>query len=86
MLLINEQAPVVNNYFVYFVWRGPKPYDPFRVVYRRVKARTSKGSPITYEMRSVPEAYETWEEAKLVADQLNETGMEIRTEMVAWEE
>jgi hypothetical protein len=55
----------------YFVWKGPTLSDPYRVVYREVKTRTRKGTPITYELKSMLEEYESWEIAQRVADSMN---------------
>lgn len=77
MFSIDERVLMDNDYHVYFVWRDPQPHAPFRVVYRQVKTRTRKGTPITYEWRSSPDAYETWETAKYAADKLNEAGTGI---------
>lgn len=55
----------------YFVCKRNSSTEPFRVVYREVKTRTSKGYPLTYELCSLPEAYATWEEALAAIERLN---------------
>jgi hypothetical protein len=55
----------------YFVWKRPKIDEPFRVVWREVHSRTHKGYPITYAIKSIPDAFETWDKAQLVANKLN---------------
>ena len=55
----------------YFVWKRPAIREPFRVVRKEVHTRTSKGYPITYILKSIPVAFETWEKAQFVADKLN---------------
>jgi len=60
-----------REYRNYFVWKGPSYSDPFRVVYREVKARTRKGIPVSYIIKSIPYEYESWEMAQVVADELN---------------
>lgn len=60
-----------RDYRNYFVWKGPLYSDPFRVVYREVKTRTRKGTPVSYRIRSIPYEYETWEMAQVMADELN---------------
>ena len=55
----------------YFVWKRPAIKEPFRVVRKEVRARTSKGYPITYILKSIPVAFETWDKAQFVADKLN---------------
>ena len=55
----------------YFVWKRPIISEPFRVVRREVHTRTSKGYPITYILKSIPIAFETWEKAQSAANKLN---------------
>jgi hypothetical protein len=55
----------------YFVWKSPASGEAYRVVRREVKARTSKGHPVTYMLKSVPRVFESWEKAQQVADRLN---------------
>lgn len=55
----------------YFVNRRGVASEPYTIVYREVKTRTSKGYPITYELKAVPGDYDTWEEALLKAQRLN---------------
>ena len=57
--------------FVYFVWTKPATNAPFRVARREVKARTSKGYPISYILKCIPRGYKSWERAQRVADRLN---------------
>jgi hypothetical protein len=63
--------PMIRDYRNYFVWKGPSYSDPFRVVYREVKTRTRKGIPVSYVLKSIPFEYETWDMAKVMADDLN---------------
>lgn len=56
---------------VYFVWKKPSEPGPFRVVRREVGARTLKGYPITFVLKSIPQAFESWEQAYLIAERLN---------------
>jgi hypothetical protein len=55
----------------YFVWKRPIIGEPFRVVWREVHSRTHKGYPITYVIKSIPDAFETWDKAQFVANKLN---------------
>ena len=55
----------------YFVWKRPVISEPFRVVRREVHTRTHKGYPITYVLKSIPVAFETWDKAQFVANKLN---------------
>lgn len=55
----------------YFVWKRPIIGEPFRVVWREVHSRTHKGYPITYVIKSIPDAFETWDKAQFVANRLN---------------
>jgi hypothetical protein len=55
----------------YFVWKRPIIDEPFRVVRREVHSRTHKGYPITYVLKSIPVAFETWDKAQFVANKLN---------------
>jgi hypothetical protein len=55
----------------YFVNKRRRVSEPYRVVYPEVKARTSKGQPITFELIPLPEEYRTWEEALEASQQLN---------------
>jgi len=56
---------------VYFVWKKPSEPGPFRVVRREVGARTLKGYPITFVLKSIPQAFDSWEHAYLTAERLN---------------
>lgn len=56
---------------VYFVWKKPSGSGPFRVVRREVGARTLKGYPITFVLKSIPQAFDSWEQAYLAAERLN---------------
>ena len=38
----------------YFVSKRKSTSEPFRIVYREVKTHTSKGYPLTYELRLSP--------------------------------
>ena len=55
----------------YFVWKRPVIDESFRVVRREVHSRTRKGYPISYVLKSIPVAFETWDKAQLVANKLN---------------
>lgn len=55
----------------YFVWKRPVVSEPFRVVRKEVHARTHKGYPITYVLKSIPGAFESWDKAQFVANKLN---------------
>ena len=55
----------------YFVWKRPIIDEPFRVVRREVHSRTHKGYPITYVLKSIPVAFESWDKAQFVANKLN---------------
>ncbi len=55
----------------YFVWKRPIIDEPFRVVRREVHSRTRNGYPITYVLKSIPDAFETWDKAQFVANKLN---------------
>ena len=55
----------------YFVWKRSIIDEPFRVVRREVHSRTHKGYPITYVIKSIPDAFETWDKAQFVANKLN---------------
>jgi hypothetical protein len=59
------------QYDIYFVWQTPCGLKPYRVVVREVRTRTQKGYPISYSLKSLPEAFETREKAQFFADQLN---------------
>jgi hypothetical protein len=56
----------------YFVWKKPETMQPFRVVRREVRARTNKGYPISFTLKSIPETFESWDNAQSIADRLNE--------------
>lgn len=56
----------------YFVWRKSKTKQLFRVVRREVRARTNKGYPISFILKSIPQAFDSWEIAQYAADQLNQ--------------
>jgi len=55
----------------YFVWKRPIIDQTFRVVRREVHCRTHKGYPISYILKSIPVAFETWDKAQYVANKLN---------------
>ena len=55
----------------YFVWKRPVIDESFRVVRREVHSRTRKGYPISYVLKSIPVAFETWDKAQYVANKLN---------------
>lgn len=55
----------------YFVWKRPVIDELFRVVRREVHSRTHKGYPISYALKSIPVAFETWDKAQFVANKLN---------------
>jgi len=55
----------------YFVWKRPVIDESFRVVRREVQARTRKGYPISYILKSIPVAFESWDKAQYVANKLN---------------
>jgi hypothetical protein len=55
----------------YFVWKRPAIREPFRVVRKEVQTRTRKGYPISYVLKSIPVAFETWDKAQFVANKLN---------------
>lgn len=55
----------------YFVWKRPVIDETFRVVRREVHSRTHKGYPISYILKSIPVAFETWDKAQYVANKLN---------------
>ena len=55
----------------YFVWKRPVIDCSFRVVRREVHSRTHKGYPISYILKSIPVAFETWDKAQYVANKLN---------------
>ena len=55
----------------YFVWKRPIIDETFRVVRREVHSRTHKGYPISYILKSIPVAFETWDKAQFVANKLN---------------
>ncbi len=55
----------------YFISKRTFASDPYHIVFREVKTRTRKGYPITYELKTLPEEFKTWEEALAVAEELN---------------
>lgn len=55
----------------YFVWKRTCPCQGFRVVRREVKARTQKGYPIAFVLKSIPLEFDSWDKAQSLADQLN---------------
>jgi hypothetical protein len=55
----------------YFVSKRKSTSEPFRIVYREVKTHTSKGYPLTYELKALPEEFQTWEEAMAATERLN---------------
>jgi hypothetical protein len=58
--------------YEYFVWRNPETLQPFRVVRREVRTRTNKGYPISFALKSIPETFDSWENAQLAANCLNQ--------------
>jgi hypothetical protein len=56
----------------YFVAKKKHASEPYRVVFQEVKTRTSKGYPLTYELKPLPEEYATWEEAYAASERLND--------------
>ena len=56
---------------VYFVWKKSCPCQGFRVVRREVKARTQKGYPISFVLKSIPLEFDSWDKAQSKADELN---------------
>lgn len=56
----------------YFVWRKSESAQHFRVVRREVRARTNKGYPISFSLKSIPQTFDSWEVAQYIADQLNQ--------------
>lgn len=71
---------MTDQYYVYFVWQGPAVPSPFRVVHREVKARTNKGYPISYVLKSIPREFDTYEEAQAIADELNANILQVGVE------
>ena len=57
---------------VYFVWKKSCPCQGFRVVRREVKARTQKGYPISFVLKSIPLEFDSWDKAQSLADELNQ--------------
>jgi len=57
---------------VYFVWKKPCLCQGFRVVRREVKARTQKGYPISFVLKSIPLEFDSWDQAQSLADELNQ--------------
>ena len=57
---------------VYFVWKKSCPFQGFRVVRREVKARTQKGYPIAFVLKSIPLEFDSWDKAQTMADELNQ--------------
>ena len=55
----------------YFVWMKPTHPGRFRVVHREVKLRTHKGYPISYALKALPDEFESWEKAQMIAERLN---------------
>jgi hypothetical protein len=55
----------------YFVWKKTCPCHGFRVVRREVKARTQKGYPIAFVLKSIPLEFDSWDKAQSMADELN---------------
>ena len=55
----------------YFVSKRNCASEPFRIVYNEVKSHTSKGYPLSYELKALPEEYATWEEALAATESLN---------------
>jgi hypothetical protein len=42
------------------------------VVRREVKARTQKGYPISFVLKSIPLEFDSWDKAQSLADELNQ--------------
>jgi hypothetical protein len=42
------------------------------VVRREVRARTQKGYPISFALKSIPETFDSWLNARITADFLNQ--------------
>ena len=57
---------------VYFVWKKSCPCQGFQVVRREVKARTQKGYPISFVLKSIPLEFDSWDKAQSLADELNQ--------------
>jgi hypothetical protein len=57
---------------VYFVWKRSCPCQGFHVVRREVKARTQKGYPISFVLKSIPLEFDSWDKAQSLADELNQ--------------
>lgn len=55
----------------YFINKRSLSTQPYQIVFREVKTRTSKGYPISYELIPLPEKYHTWEEALEATRKLN---------------
>lgn len=67
----NLMVTETMTYGTYFVWKKPPPDHTYQVVRREVRARTLKGYPISYELRSIPGDFESWERAQAVAEEFN---------------
>ena len=65
---------------VYFVWQKSDAGLVFRVARREVKARTHKGYPISFVLKSIPLDFDCPEKAQAVADELNRSQPEGRSE------
>ena len=59
---------------IYHIARNTGEKNSFNVVYEDVRTRTSKGYPLTYEVKSLPGEFQSWEDAHLVVNQLNAEG------------
>jgi hypothetical protein len=57
---------------VYIVWKRSCPCQGFRVVRWEVKARTQKGYPISFTLKSIPLEFDSWDQAQSMADVLNQ--------------
>jgi hypothetical protein len=57
------------TYGTYFVWKKPPPDHTYQVVRREVRARTLKGYPISYELRSIPGDFESLNGPKVIGIQ-----------------
>jgi hypothetical protein len=55
----------------YFINRRSVAAEPYSIVYREVRTRTTKGYPVTYELKSVPGEFDTWEDALLNLQRLD---------------
>lgn len=56
---------------MYYISRKGIEATSYQVVYEDVKTRTSKGYPISYELKVLPTEYSTWDEAQEAVESLN---------------